>query len=165
MDLECCSCFIKSLLSALWLVDDSAAVSLRCVLTRNWWCSSAVLPAVFLVTRTHEHPHISSHRPLKTSSHPAVHIHVSPILTCCIVENPSEVVPSFQIVRTLGAFQLPFLRSSTHSPLHRKTSTLWHLHPIEQCAFHWNLLTFERGLIQLASGFKWWFGEAVVDLP
>ena len=44
---------------------------------------------------THGHRHISGHRPLKTSSHPAVHIHVSPIVTCCIVENPSEVVPSF----------------------------------------------------------------------
>ena len=35
MDLECFSCFIKSLLSALWLVHDSAAVSLRYVLTRD----------------------------------------------------------------------------------------------------------------------------------
>ena len=35
MDLECFSCFIKSLLSALWLVDDSGAVSLRYVLTRD----------------------------------------------------------------------------------------------------------------------------------
>ena len=34
---------------------------------------------------THGHPHISSHGPLETSSHLAVHIHVSPILTrlCC----------------------------------------------------------------------------------
>ena len=109
MDLECFSCFIKSLLSALWLVDDSAAVSLRYVLTRDRmtiFCDfqlvlSVVLPAVFLVmswlihVHTHGHPHISSHRPLKTSSHPAVHIHVSPILTFCIVENPEEVVPSF----------------------------------------------------------------------
>ena len=34
MDLECFSRFI-TLLSALWLVDDSAAVSLRYVLTRD----------------------------------------------------------------------------------------------------------------------------------
>ena len=39
------------------------------------------------------HPHISSHRPLKTSSHPAVHIHVSPILTCCIAENLGSSLP------------------------------------------------------------------------
>ena len=58
MDLECFSCFIKSLLSALWLVDDSAAVSLRYVLPRDRMTtffvffqlvSSVVLPAVFLV--------------------------------------------------------------------------------------------------------------------
>ena len=57
MDLECFSCFIKSLLSALWLVDDSAAVSLRYVLTRDRMTTflcfqlapSVVLPAVFLV--------------------------------------------------------------------------------------------------------------------
>ena len=35
MNWECFSCFIKSLLSALWLVDDSAAVRLRYVLTRD----------------------------------------------------------------------------------------------------------------------------------
>ena len=84
-------------------VDDSAAVSLRYVLTRDWMTIFCVfqfvpfvLPAVFLVISllymcTHGHPHISSYRPLKTSSHPAVHIQVSPVLT----ENPSEVVPSF----------------------------------------------------------------------
>ena len=44
---------------------------------------------------THGHPHISSHRPLKTSSHLAVRIHVSPILTCCIVENPRKWCPVF----------------------------------------------------------------------
>ena len=44
---------------------------------------------------THGHPHISCHRPPKTSSHPSVHIHVSPILTCCIVENPRKWCPSF----------------------------------------------------------------------
>ena len=48
------------------------------------------------------HLYISSHRPLKTSSHPAVHAHVSPILTCCIVENPSEVVPSFPFWSSRG---------------------------------------------------------------
>ena len=42
---------------------------------------------------THGHPHISSHRPLKASSHPAVHIHVSPILTCFVVENPRTWCP------------------------------------------------------------------------
>ena len=46
---------------------------------------------------THGHPHVSTHRPLKTSSNLAVHIHVSPILTCCIVEKPSEVVPRFSL--------------------------------------------------------------------
>ena len=45
---------------------------------------------------THGHPHISSHRPLKTSSHFAVHIHVSPILTRCIVENPRKWSPVFR---------------------------------------------------------------------
>ena len=42
---------------------------------------------------THGHPHISRHRPLKTSSHPAVQMHVSPILTCCVVENPRKWCP------------------------------------------------------------------------
>ena len=58
MDLECFFFFHKSLLSALWLVDDSAAVSLRYVLTRDrmtdFFCvfqsvPSVVLHAVFLV--------------------------------------------------------------------------------------------------------------------
>ena len=40
---------------------------------------------------------IRTSQAIKTSSHPAVHIHVSPILTCCFVENPSEVVPSFPL--------------------------------------------------------------------
>ena len=44
---------------------------------------------------THGHPHVSSHGPLKTSSHPAVRIHVSPILTCRFVENPREWCPVF----------------------------------------------------------------------
>ena len=42
---------------------------------------------------THGHPNISRHRPLKTSSHPAVHMLVSPILTCCVVENPRKWCP------------------------------------------------------------------------
>ena len=41
------------------------------------------------------HPHISSRGPLKTSSHLAVHIHVSTILTRLYCGKPSEVVPSF----------------------------------------------------------------------
>ena len=51
MDLECFSYFIKSLLSALWLVDDSAAVSLRYVLTRDWmtiFCVFQLVPSVVL---------------------------------------------------------------------------------------------------------------------
>ena len=71
MDLECFSCFIKSLLSALWLVDDSAAVSLRYVLTRDRMTTfcvfqlvpSVVLPAVFLVISwlIHVHSWTSAH--------------------------------------------------------------------------------------------------------
>ena len=71
MDWECFSCFIKSLFSALWLVDDSAAVSLRYVLTRDWmtiFCifqlvPSVVLPAVFLVISwlVHVHSWTSAH--------------------------------------------------------------------------------------------------------
>ena len=65
MDLECFSCFIKSLLSALWLFDDSAAVSLRYVLTRDrvtTFCVSqlvpfVVLPAVFFVISWLIHVH------------------------------------------------------------------------------------------------------------
>ena len=54
---------------------------------------------------THGHLHISCHRPLKTSSHPAVHILVSPILTCCIVENPRKWCPVFHSLppRSVGA--------------------------------------------------------------
>ena len=44
---------------------------------------------------THGHPHISSHGPLKTSSHFAPHIIVSSILTSLCCGKPSEVVPSF----------------------------------------------------------------------
>ena len=58
-------CFNKSLLSALWLVNDSAAVSLRYVLTRDRmtiFCDfqlvpSVVLPAVFLVISWLIHVH------------------------------------------------------------------------------------------------------------
>ena len=49
MDLECFSCFIKSLLSALWVVDDSAAVSLRYVLTSDRmtiFCVFQLVPSV-----------------------------------------------------------------------------------------------------------------------
>ena len=60
MDWECFSCFIKFLLSALWLVDDSAAFSLRYVLTRDrmtifcfsvssFCCSSCCLPCHLMV--------------------------------------------------------------------------------------------------------------------
>ena len=71
MDLECVLCFIKSLLSALWLVNDSAAVSLRYVLTRDWMTifvffskvPFVVLPAVFLVVSwlIHVHSWTSAH--------------------------------------------------------------------------------------------------------
>ena len=86
---------IFPLLSALWLVDDSAAVGLRHVWTRDRMMSffenfQVVLLLFILMSIlsshgccmcTHGHPHISSHGPLKTSSHFAVHIHVSPIQT------------------------------------------------------------------------------------
>ena len=49
MDLECFSCFIKSLLSALWLVDDSVAVSLRHVLTRERMTTFCVFQLVRLL--------------------------------------------------------------------------------------------------------------------
>ena len=60
---------IFPLLSALLLVGDSAAVSLRYVLTRDWMMifvfsvSSSVLPAVFLVISwlTHVHSWTSAH--------------------------------------------------------------------------------------------------------
>ena len=43
---------------------------------------------------TRGHPHISSHGPLKTSSHFAARIHVSSILTRLCFGKPSEVVPA-----------------------------------------------------------------------
>ena len=85
---------------------SSLVGGLRYVLTRDrmtdflffsyFFCSSCCLPCHLIhVHSCGLHISASSHRPLKTSSHFAVHIHVSPILICCIVENPSEVVPSF----------------------------------------------------------------------
>ena len=62
--------FYKSLHSALWLVDDNAAVSLRYVLTRDWMTMFGVfqlvpfvLPAVFLVISwvIHVHSWTSAH--------------------------------------------------------------------------------------------------------
>ena len=91
------------LLSVLWLVGDSFAVSLRCVWTRDRMMSVLFFCCVILPILsshgcymcTHGHPRISGHRPLKTSSHLAIHIPVSPILTCFCCGKPSEVVPSF----------------------------------------------------------------------
>ena len=100
---------IFALPSALWLVDDSAAVGLRHAWTRDRMMSfgeffQVVLLLFFLMSIlsfhgcykcTYGHPHIPSHGPLKTSSHFAVRIHVSPILTRWCCGKPSEVVPSF----------------------------------------------------------------------
>ena len=88
------------LLSALWLVDDSAAVGLRHEWTRDRMMSFLfffqVVLLLFILTSvlsshgcymcTHGLPHISCHGPLKTSSHFAVHTHVSTIPTrlCCV---------------------------------------------------------------------------------
>ena len=75
------------LLSAFWLVDDSTAVYLRYVLTcdrmMSFLSSQSVLQLFILLSSlsSHGHPHISSHGPLKTSSHLAFHIHASPFLT------------------------------------------------------------------------------------
>ena len=90
-----CECEHYSLFSALWLVDDSVAVSLRYIWTRDDMMSFLRIVQVVLLLFilmsilsshgcymcTHGHPHISSHGPLKTSSHFAEHIHVSPVLT------------------------------------------------------------------------------------
>ena len=86
--------------SALWLVGDSDAVSLRWVWTRDGMRSFLRIFILSILSShgymcTHGHPHISSHGPLKTSSHLAIHIHVSPILTRLCCGKPSEVVPSF----------------------------------------------------------------------
>ena len=95
------------LLSALWLVGDNIAVSLRCVWTHDRVMTflrhvQVVLllshPAYPVFSWLHVHswtsdPRISSHGPLKTSSHLAVHIHVSPILTRLCRGRTSQVVP------------------------------------------------------------------------
>ena len=92
-------------------MDDSTAVrsSLRfdtspdddflCFSVSSFFCSSCCLPCHLMVDtcalmdiRTSQA--IDRSRP---SSHPAVHIHVSQILTCCILEKPSKVVPSFPL--------------------------------------------------------------------
>ena len=114
MDLECFSCFIHSLLSALWLVDDCAAVSLRYVWTRDWMTTflsfqlvpSVVLPAVFLVISwlVHVHSWTSAHLKPWTaqdvttpcSSHSCL---TDPDLLYC--GKPSEVVPSFPFLPSL----------------------------------------------------------------
>ena len=91
--------FLSSLcfqLSGWWpslRIDSRLDDDFLCFSVSSFCCSSCCLPCHLMVdTCTHGHPHISSHRPLKTSSHPAIHIHVSPILTCCIVENPSAEI-------------------------------------------------------------------------
>ena len=103
---------------------NSVAVRLRCVRTRDlmlsfWNCCSASLLRLFfccssflllVVACAHGYPHISSHRPLKLSSHLAVHNHAStdPNSLCC--GRHSNVVPS-----------LPFLpprHPPTHPPTH-----------------------------------------------
>ena len=101
MDLECFSCFEQV------LAFSSLVGGLRYVLTRDrmtdFLCfsvsSSVVHLAVFLVI-SYMCTHVvdtSLHQAIDRSrrQHPAVHIHVSPILTRCIVENFLEVVPSF----------------------------------------------------------------------
>ena len=68
---------------------------------------------------THGHPYISSHGPLKTSSHFAVHIHVSPILTRCIVENPRKWCPVFRLVAgSLLVFETMTLFSGLGTDVH-----------------------------------------------
>ena len=112
--MDCFSCFIQSLLSALWLVDDSAAVSLRYVWTRDWMTTflsfqlvpSVVLPAVFLVISwlVHVHSWTSAHLKPWTaqdvttpcSSHSCL---TDPDLLYC--GKPSEVVPSFPFLPSL----------------------------------------------------------------
>ena len=82
---------------------------------------------------THGHPHIPSHRPIKTSSHCAVHIHVSPILTCCVVENPRKWCPVFhfsarhqfnsaQVIQIVWSFCCPVLSIRQISPEILKSS-------------------------------------------
>ena len=105
MDLECFS-FLSSLCFQLSVGSMTALLS---VLVTYWhvtgWrffvCFSEFFLLFFLLSSssshgwyicTHGHPHISRHRPLKTTFTPAVHIHVSTSLTCGISEKPSEVV-------------------------------------------------------------------------
>ena len=72
--------FVKSLLSALWLLDDNAAVSLRHVLTRDrltTFCvfqlvPSVVLPDVFLVISWLIHVHSWTSAHLKPRRHHTV---------------------------------------------------------------------------------------------
>ena len=125
MDLECFSCFINSLLSALWLVDDSAAVSLRYVLTRDrmtifcvfQFVPSVVLPAVFLVISwlIHVHSWTSAHLKPWTAqdvitpcnSHTCF---TDPNLLHC--GKPSELVPSFPKIPS----NVEEIRSGGHCP-------------------------------------------------
>ena len=110
MDLECFSCFIKSLLSALWLVDDSAAVSLRYVLTRDGMTTfvpSVVLRAAFLAISWLIHVHSWTSAHLKPWTAQGV---IAPCSshTCLTDSNllycgkSSEVVPSFPLPMPLG---------------------------------------------------------------
>ena len=115
--------------SALWLVGDSVAVSLRCVWTRDRMMSFLRIVQVVLLlfillsllsshgcfTCTHGHPHIPSQGPLKTPSHFAVHIHVSLILPRLCCGKPSEVVHSFPLVVLRGQSQR---RRRTQSSIH-----------------------------------------------
>ena len=85
-----CMPTFSPLLSAHWLVDDSAAVSLRYVTTRDRIVSFLRIFQLVL---------LSSHGPLKdVITHTCKpHIHVSPILTHRVVENPRKWVPRFSI--------------------------------------------------------------------
>ena len=131
MDLECFSCFIKSLLSALWLVDDNAAVSLRYVLTRDRTTTfffvfqlvpSVVLPAVFLVISWLIHVHSWTSAHLKPETAQDV---ITPCSSRTCLTGPnlmfcgktSEVVPSFPFPG-----HLPIL-----APSHAPPASLWSL--------------------------------------
>ena len=107
MNWECFSSFIKSLLSALWLVDDSAAVSLRYVLTRDrmttfcfsvssFCCSSCRLPCHLTVDTCALMDVRTSQATDRSRHHDTCNSH-----SCLTDPNllfrgkPSEVVPSF----------------------------------------------------------------------
>ena len=94
--------YIFSLLSALWLVDDSTAVVLRYVLTRDKMMSFLNSQLVrLLMVDTCALMDIRTSQVMirsRTSSHFAVHIHVSPIPTQSIVENPRKWCPVFRLV-------------------------------------------------------------------